>query len=179
MECLLCSSLQWAGSCAVQWCILEPTLVKALLHLWFILCRNPQFPHQLLTCNPLNHQKYPSKVTTTKKPQMVIVTIFIFQNEERKVKRGKGCLRRCFEEQGWKPRSPDFLYQKSLLTTLPSLWICMLVCAEDQIRINLYPQGTIITELITKGHICTSQHVNWCYLFGWRFPPCFFGQPLL
>lgn len=124
----------------------------------------------------------PSKLpikSIKKKTQMVIITIFIFQNEERKVKRVRGCLRWCFEEQGWKSRSPDFLYQKSLLTTLPSLWICTLVCAEDQIRINLYPQGTVIAELITKGHICTPQHVNWCYLFEWRFPPCFFSSAIV
>lgn len=51
------------------------------------------------------------------------------------------------------------------------------MCAEDQMRINLYQQGTVITELITKGHIYTSQHGVIC--LNEDFLHVLFGQSLL
>lgn len=119
----------------------------------------------------------PSKVC------MVIVSTSLFQNVKRKAKRGRDCAHdnallfhgrtRMKTQVSRLPASEIFIRYPIVSVNMSS------VCAEDQMWINLYRQGTVIAKLITVGHIYTAQHVNWCYLFEWRFPPFFFFRPAI
>lgn len=105
----------------------------------------------------------PSKVC------MVIVSTSLFQNVKRNAKRGRDCAHdnallfhgrtRMKTQVSRLPASEIFIRYPIVSVNMSS------VCAEDQMWINLYRQGTVIAKLITVGHIYTAQHVNWCYLF--------------